>query len=113
MEVDKDPPQARVEGHPLPARVESLLPLARVGSHPLPPPQSSKPDSTSRGGTPATLGDPVNPPPGRGGVGDSTWADWYQMTMHRPGGETSVSQGPPYLIGMAQARWDAVSQIYG
>ena len=35
------------------------------------------------------------------------------MTMHRPGGETSEPQGPPYLIGMAQVRWDAVSQIYG
>ena len=46
------------------------------------PRQSSKPASTSGGGTPATSGGPVNPPPGRGGVGDSTWTDWYQMTMH-------------------------------
>ena len=36
MEVDKDPPQTRVESHPPPARAESLLPPARVGSHPLP-----------------------------------------------------------------------------
>ena len=28
-------------------------------------------------------------------------------------GGTSESQGPPYLIGMAQVRWEAVSQIYG
>ena len=36
MEVDKDPPQTRVESCPPPARAKSLLPLARVGSHPLP-----------------------------------------------------------------------------
>ena len=51
------------------------------------PRQSSKPASTSRGGIPATSGGPVDPPPGRGGAGDSTWTDWYQMTMHGAGGE--------------------------
>ena len=43
MEADKDPPQARVEGHPLQARAESLPPLARVGSHPLPPKAVNRP----------------------------------------------------------------------
>ena len=33
--------------------------------------------------------------------------------MHRVEGGTSESQGPPYPIRMAQARWEAVSQIYG
>ena len=33
--------------------------------------------------------------------------------MHGAEGRTSESQGPPYLIGTAQARWEAVSQIYG
>ena len=47
------------------------------------PRQSSKPASTSGGGIPAAFGGPVDPPPGRGGAGDSTWADWYQMTMRR------------------------------
>ena len=28
-------------------------------------------------------------------------------------GGTSESQGPPYPIGMAQVRWEAISQIYG
>ena len=32
--------------------------------------------------------------------------------MHGAEGGTSESQGPPYLIGMAQARWEAISQIY-
>ena len=33
--------------------------------------------------------------------------------MHGAEGETSESQGPPYPIGTAQARWEAISQIYG
>ena len=33
--------------------------------------------------------------------------------MHGVEGETSESQGPSYPIGMAQARQEAVSQIYG
>ena len=33
--------------------------------------------------------------------------------MHGAEGETSESQGPPYLIGMAQVRREAISQIYG
>ena len=34
------------------------------------------------------------------------------MTMRRAGGGISEPQGPPYPIGMAQARWEAVGQIY-
>ena len=76
------------------------------------PHQSSKPASTSRGGIPAASGGPFDPPPGRGGAGDSTWTDWYQMVMRGVGGGISEPQGPPYLIGMAEARWEAVGQIY-
>ena len=76
------------------------------------PYQSSKPASTSGGGIPAASGGPVDPLPGRGGAGDSTWADWYQMTMHRAEGGISEPQGPPYLIGTAQVRWEAIRQIY-
>ena len=76
------------------------------------PRQSSKPSSTSRGGVPASSGGPVDRPPGTGGVGDSTWADWYQMTMRRAEGGISEPQGPPYPIGTAQARWEAIGQIY-
>ena len=45
-------------------------------------------------------------------MGDSTWADWYQMTMHGAEGGISKPQGPPYPIGMAQVRWEAIGQIY-
>ena len=45
-------------------------------------------------------------------MGDGTWADWYQRTMHGAEGGTSESQGPPYPIGMVQARQEAIGQIY-
>ena len=76
------------------------------------PRQSSKPASTSGGGIPAASGGPINPPPGRGGVGDSTWTDWYEMTMRGAGYGISEPQGPPCLIGMAEARREAIGQIY-
>ena len=76
------------------------------------PCQSSKPAFTSGGGIPAASGGPVDPPPGRGGAGDSTWADWYQMAMHGAEGGISEPQGPPYPIGMVQVRREAISQIY-
>ena len=76
------------------------------------PNQSSKPASTSRGEKPATSGGPVNPPLEREGAGDGAWADWYQRTLRGAEGGTSESQGPPYLIGMAQVRREAISQIY-
>ena len=34
------------------------------------------------------------------------------MTMHRAEGGFSKSPGPPYLIGMAEARGEAIGQIY-
>ena len=76
------------------------------------PCQSNKLASTSGSGIPAVPGGPFGPPPGRGGAGDSTWTDWYQMVMHEAGGRISEPQGPPYLIGMAEVRREAVGQIY-
>ena len=35
------------------------------------------------------------------------------MAMRESGGRISEPQGPPYLIGMAQVRQEAVGQIYG
>ena len=74
--------------------------------------QSNQPASTSGSGTPAAPGGPFSPPPGRGGVGDSTWTDWYQMVVCKAGSRISEPQGPPYPIGMVEARREAVSQIY-
>ena len=76
------------------------------------PHQSDKLASTSGSGIPAASGGPFNPPPGRGGAGDSTWTDWYEMVMCEAKGRISEPQGPPYPIGMAEAKREAVSQIY-
>ena len=76
------------------------------------PHQSSEPASTGRGEKPTTSGGPVDPPPEREGAGDGAWADWYQRTLCGAKGGTSEPQGPPYPIGMAQARWEAIGQIY-
>ena len=76
------------------------------------PRQSNKPASTSESGTPAAPGGPFSPPPGRGGASDSTWTDWYQMVMREAGSRISEPQGPPYPIGTAEARREAVGQIY-
>ena len=76
------------------------------------PHQSSKPASTGKDEKPTTSGGPVDPPLERKGVGDGAWANWYQRTLRRAKGGTSEPQGPPYLIGMAQARREAIGQIY-
>ena len=84
----------------------------RQGGKSSTPHQSGKPASTSRSGIPAASGGPFNPPPGRGGAGDSTWTDWYEMVMCEAEGRISEPQGPPYPIGMAEVRREAVCQIY-
>ena len=76
------------------------------------PRQSSKPASTGRGEKPTTSGGPVDPPQEREGAGDGVWADWYQRTLHGAKGGTSEPQGTPYPIGTAQARREAIGQIY-
>ena len=109
--MESHPPLARVESLPPPARVKSHPPQVQVERHP-PPCQSSKLASTSGGEKPATSGGPVNPPPGREGVGDGASTDWYQRILCRAEGGISEPQGPPYPIGMVQARREAISQIY-
>ena len=76
------------------------------------PRQSSEPASTSTSGTPAASGGPSNLPPGRGGAGDGTGTDWYEMYMCETQGRISEPPGPPYPIGPAEVRREAVGQIY-
>ena len=71
------------------------------------PHQSGGPASSSGSGTPAASGGPFNLPPGRGGAGD-----WYEMYMHETQGRISEPPGPPYPIGMAEVRREAIGQIY-
>ena len=84
----------------------------RQGGKSSTPCQSSEPASSSGSGIPAASGGPFNLPPGRGGAGDSTWTDWYEMCMCETQGRISEPPGPPYLIGTAEARWEAIGQIH-
>ena len=76
------------------------------------PRQSSGPASTGRSKTQAASGGPSNRPPGRGGAGDSTGTDWYQMYMHETQGGISEPLVPPYPVGTAEARKEAIGHIY-
>ena len=84
----------------------------RQGGKSSTPCQSGEPASTSGSGTAAASGGPSNLPPGRGGAGDGTGTDWYDMYMRKTQGRISEPPGPPYPIGPAEARREAVGQIY-
>ena len=74
--------------------------------------QGSKLASAGRGEKQTTSGGPVDPPPEWEGVGNAEWNDWYQRTLWGDEGGMSEPQGPPYPIGTAQVRWEAIGQIY-
>ena len=76
------------------------------------PRQSSGPASTSGSKTQAASGGPSNHPPGRGGAGDGTGTNWYQMYMHETQGGTSELLAPPYPVGTAEVRKEAIGHIY-
>ena len=66
--------------------------------------------SAGRGGKQATSGGWVDLPSEREGVGDGQ--TWYKQSIWGAGGEAFKPQGPPYLIGTAQGRREAIGQIY-
>ena len=66
--------------------------------------------STGIGGKQATSGGPVDLPSEREGAGNS-W-NWYKRSIWEAEGEAFEPQGSPYPIGTAQARQEAISQIY-
>ena len=74
--------------------------------------QDGKLASTGRGRKQATSGGPVDLPSEREGVGDGGWRDWYERSLWGAEGGMSEPQGPPYPIGTAQARQEAIGQIY-
>ena len=74
--------------------------------------QGGKPASTGRGGRQATSGGLVDLPLKREGVGNGEWRNWYERSMLGAEGGTSEPQGPPYPIGTAQVRREAIGQIY-
>ena len=74
--------------------------------------QGSKSASAGRGEKQTASGGPVELPSEREGAGNGAWNDWYQRTLQGAEGGMSEPQGPPYLIGTAQARREALGQIY-
>ena len=76
------------------------------------PRQSAGSASASRSKTPAASGGPSNHPPGKGGAGDGTGTDWYQMYMRETQGGISEPPAPPYPVGTVEARREAIGHIY-
>ena len=85
------------------------------------PKQSGKAFAPRQGGEPASTGkskpsaaseDPSNHPPGRGGAGDGAGTDWFQMYMRETQGGISEPPVPPYPVGTAEERREAVGHIY-
>ena len=76
------------------------------------PCQSGELASTGGSKTQAASGGPSNRPPVRGGAGDGTGTDWYQMYMRETQGGISESPAPLYPVGTAEARREAIGHIY-
>ena len=66
--------------------------------------------SAGRGGKQATSGGLIDLPLEREGAGDGQM--WYERSIWGAGGEASKPQSPPYPIGTAQVRQEAIGQIY-
>ena len=66
--------------------------------------------STGRGRKQATSRGLADLPLEREGAGDGL--NWYERSIWEAEGKTSKPQGPPYPIGTAQVRQEAISQIY-
>ena len=99
-------------GRPSTSSQSGTTTAPRQGGKSSTPCQSGELASTSGSGTPAASGGPSNLPPGRAGTGDGTGTDWYEMYMRETQGRISEPPGPPYPIGPAEARREAIGQIY-
>ena len=77
------------------------------------PHQSGGSASTNGSKTQATSGGPSNHPPGKAGAGDGTGTNWYQMYMRETQGGISKPPAPPYPVGTAEVRREAIGHIYG
>ena len=67
-----------------------------------------KPSSVARGGKQAASGGPVDLPSEREGAGNGH--SWFEQSIQET--EVGEPQSPPYPIGTALARRQAISQIY-
>ena len=99
-------------GQPSTSGQSRMTTAPRQGGKSSTPCQSGEPASSSGSGTPAASGGPSHLPLGGGGAGDGNWTDWYEMYMRETQGRISEPPGPPYPIEPAEARREAVGQIY-
>ena len=76
------------------------------------PHQSGGSASASGSKTQASLGGPSNCPPGKAGAGDDSGTNWFQMYMRETQGGISEPPVPPYPVGTAEERRDAIGYIY-
>ena len=70
--------------------------------------RGGKPASVARGRKQAVSGDPVDLPSEREGAGDGQ--SWFEWSIQET--EVGEPQSPPYPIGTAPVRREAISQIY-
>ena len=73
--------------------------------------RGGKSASAARGRNQTASGGPINLPSERVGGGDGQ--SWFDLSIQDAAREEDGSQGPPYPIGPAPARWGAIGQIYG
>ena len=85
-------------------------PTSDRGGNPPTSNRGGKLASAGRGGKQAASGGPIDLPSEREGAGDGR--TWYERSIWGAGGEAGEPQGPPYPIGTAQARREAIGQIY-
>ena len=76
------------------------------------PRQGDKPASTGKNKPSGATEGPSNCPQGRGGAGDGAGTDWYQMYMRETQGGITKPPGPPYPVGTAEERKEAIRHIY-
>ena len=76
------------------------------------PCQGSEPASTGRSKPSTASGGPSNRPLGRGGAGNGAGTDWFQMYMRETQGGISEPPVPPYPVGTAEERREAIGHIY-
>ena len=77
--------------------------------------QGTRPSTSgqSESKTQATSGGPSNSPPGKAGASDGTRTNWFQMYMCKTQGGISEPPVPPYPVGTAEVRREAIGHIYG
>ena len=105
-------PDPNQSGQPSTSGQSGATTAPKQGGKSSTPSRSGEPASTGGSRTPAASEGPSNLPPGRGGAGDGTGTNWYEIYMREIQGRISEPPAPPYPVGMAEARKEAVGHIY-